>query len=790
MSLQRTILCGAKSIINECQSSKEVSKVTDNISSAIKKSFEQMPDFFERVSPESNFHKLSENTKKQIIDIKEKIWQNLKKENKLQSFAKHEELIENIIKYCPDETHIIHILHNTKNYAKFCKIINNLNKSFKHVTSTNPSDKSHLTSKFALMSIFHPENFSAFVKSKASTEILSGKIDINYLKNIKISDKIDEDFLYKLFDDLEKNTNEKLTKLGIDKEAVNKYLKICDDEVCKDSKFIDRFIEELKNINDPELANKFLKSFNFDENFTEKNINSFRALLEETIENPDLMKKILRIKTPILPAGMQKIADIFNNKTQLKITDELFDYYIKLTEKHPQDFPEYCLLSMNDFLNIKGTNEKMLKKFIGEILKQKDSVSISPYLFNISETNLPYLKMCLKNNNINSESLKKLLLLDSMPQFKNPSTWKNLDTMYNKHYKPICDFLEKHYKNKQEAPYLALTLLNIKRTQPEKWQQLIDSKLFKHIDDGKVNARILNCINEQSNIMPEILEDLQALNKGQSIIKKFNSTKDVLKQTKPGSVISVKGKMYINNDGKLERWNMTEEKFNELFPLVNRFSTSQGRDDCYLITSLTSLYKNPKTRGIYYKCFEQKGDDILVTIPAYKDYHGTIVFPKGEIELGQHSADAPKHIQMLERTYERTSLRRKSDGFIDENPLTTNNLDKLNQRIRTGYFKDVINDFLCEQRQQGKTTTRIFLSKEKDKYKEIITNFINNPKYIMTYGTKRTNDNTGHALSLRAYNPKTDEVSFSDPQQAGVFYQKPLNEWLKDVYQILVTRIK
>ena len=79
--------------------------------------------------------------------------------------------------------------------------------------------------------------------------------------------------------------------------------------------------------------------------------------------------------------------------------------------------------------------------------------------------------------------------------------------------------------------------------------------------------------------------------------------------------------------------------------------------DCYFISVLKSLYQNPKTRGAYYKMFEQKGNDICVTIPAYKGYKGEIRFKDGKIDFSAGSARAAKHVLMLERTYARTALR-------------------------------------------------------------------------------------------------------------------------------------
>lgn len=328
------------------------------------------------------------------------------------------------------------------------------------------------------------------------------------------------------------------------------------------------------------------------------------------------------------------------------------------------------------------------------------------------------------------------------------------------------------------------SVIDTRLNNPEQYQKLVDSKILDLVKEKKISPRIL--ANLHKNFTPEVYSDVQKLLNGESLIKKFDSTKDILRKTTAGDVISVNGKMYINNDGKLEPWKMNEEKFNELFPLVDRFSTRQGKDDCYFITVLNSLYQNPKTRGNYYKMFEQKGDDILVTIPAYKDYLGTVKFPKGEIKIDAtcNNADAAKNVQMLERAYSRTAVRTSENTPIGQNPITTEDLNYLQNRIESGHIKNVFRELYPSAAQNPQ---KVII--DKAQITSALENYSQNPRYIITHGYLPEGRQTGHANSIKSYDPKTQTVTLTDPEEAGVQHTQSLKDFLSTAWSIVVSRV-
>jgi hypothetical protein len=287
----------------------------------------------------------------------------------------------------------------------------------------------------------------------------------------------------------------------------------------------------------------------------------------------------------------------------LCVTDELFEYFLKFEEANPSP---WSLKNFNNLIHYTNGDVTFAKEAFENISKQKDGASI---LFDLSENisthNIDYAKHIIpKDWKITSEIQTKIYLSNNKI-FKDPKNWGQIDTIYNETYMR----LSKIFGNTAEGEYHAGRIAKLKIDNPELYKYLEDNHIIDLASQGKINPRILSSFGHQNltKFRREIIEDAQKLSKGESLIKHFDTTKDIIKKTQSGDVISVQGKMYINNNGKLEPWNMTEEKFNELFPLVDRFSTHQAIDNCYFIAPLNSLYENPKTRGAYINFLNKKG---------------------------------------------------------------------------------------------------------------------------------------------------------------------------------------
>ena len=738
------------------------------------------PDLQNKLAPNAKYHGYSGEIKELISNLRNRILQFSRQKNNPKIFENNESFISVLVTHCDDEKIIGTIFENMKNYNTFVKSAGKLNSILKNVLCRNLYEKNKITINLTLMSLFNKKSFKALIGSAGFDEILTKRLNFSYLKDIKPLDNIDDNFFYKLFENIENSTNERLVKSGIDIEAANKFIKLADEEICKNPKVLEDYITRLEKAKNPELINEFLNKFELTEdNFTFTK-DKFLNILDMCERSPEVIKKALKIQN-VSPFTINSAINLLD-KEDSKITDEVFKYYLSLTKNHPQCCTPSTLIDINSFLSKEGTDEKLLKEIFEKTIKTKNYDAFTRIAFFTNKKNIGYLKKCLNNETLDVESLFKLKIMGINSDYEN-----QLDVICEKLFRPLLKVFKKHSPSSKECDFIVGDIVKMKFENPEAFKKLEDSKILDLVLQERINPRILTQCSRTGELTPEILSDVYKLLNGESLIKKFDSVRDIIKNTSPGDVASVKGKLYINNNGKPENWNMSEEKFNELFPLVDRFSTLQGREDCYLISVLNSLYYNPKTRGCYYKMFEQKGNDIFVTIPAYKNYGGAIKFSDGEIQLHLYSADAAKNVQMLERAFAKTSFRDACHMKIanSEDPLTSDNLDYLQRRIFGGNPKDVLAELLSDLIVDGRCVVQTI--KDKTKIQSFLENFGQNPRYMINE-TFLTGRNSGHAVSIKGYEPESKTVTVIDPSCSGIEEKVPLNSLLKDIYSIIVTR--
>ena len=182
--------------------------------------------------------------------------------------------------------------------------------------------------------------------------------------------------------------------------------------------------------------------------------------------------------------------------------------------------------------------------------------------------------------------------------------------------------------------------------------------------------------------------------------------------------------------------------------------------------------------------FEQKGDDICVTIPAYKDYCGEVRFPNGQIKVQDFHAQAAKNVQMLEQAYGRTALRTPQQVKSQEilNPLTTDNLEFIQDRIKSGFLNSAMRELLPKN-------ALIRFYNDKNRIKDILKDFANDKRTIIQEGSLlRAGGNVGHARTVAGYNPLTKTVTLIDPNQTAVEETVPLDEFMEKLCSIIVAR--
>lgn len=698
--------------------------------------------------------------------------------------------LKNLVELNPNYEYISKLVKYSGDFNKYALLKSKLNKNF--VPNLKGKIPEKIRQNLAMMQIYNPEKYEAFIKSKGYKEIVNKKLDIAYLKDITPSTKMDDKFFYDLFDNLEKSTNLRLKNIkNINTSLAQKYITAFDENISKDSTLLDKLLKEIEQTKNPKLLNKILKEF--EDCTTPASSAQIRKIINISEENPKLVNKILDMKN-VYPSDAEYILNLLKGKEN-HISEEMLDYIIKYQQKNPNVFAAYNIGGVNKFLQATNKDENLLKSVL-KLAEEKQDKNLLNIIYSITPNNIGYLKENIKLGKLDNEFITKLQIMAQGEIFKDPKNWQIADDVYKETYLPFKEILSNSSTPFRKG-FIADLLSEMRISNPEQYKKLEDLGILKLIKEKKIDSRIVLGLRPNKDFVPEVYEDLKLLQSGKSIIKKFDNFDKILTKTKAGDVVSVKGKLYINNDGKLERWNMTEEKFNDLFPLVDRFTTRQGIEDCYFISAMDALYKNPKSRGSYYKMFEQKGDDIYVTIPAYKDFQGTIKFPNGKIDVTSLSADGAKHIQMLEQTYARTALRNLPRVPASKDPLTTNNLYYLNDRNKGGFSKDVIQEVLLYNNNiqrnniKRKINTYTCQNVSPDAVDKFFEHYNSKSKDIIcNIGILPPGANTGHALQVIAYNPKTKNFQIVDPNFCGLQEEYTLENISPKLYKIWMTYLK
>ena len=699
--------------------------------------------------------------------------------------------LKNLVEVNPNYEYISKLVNNTEDFNKYALAKNKLNKNF--VPKLKGKIPEKIRQNLAMMRVYNPENYKAFIKSKGYKDIIDKKLDLVYLKDITPDSKVDDKFFYDLFYNLEQKTNLRLKNIkNLDASLAQKYIKNFDENISKDSMFLDKLLKDLEATKNVEVTNKILKEF--EDCMTPSSVSQIRSVINLSEENPKLVNKIFDMKD-VYPSDAEYILNLLKGKEN-QISEEMLDYIIKYQQKNPNVFAAYKIGGVNKFLQATNKDENLLKSVL-KLAEEKQDRNLINIIYSITPNNIGYLKESIKLGKLDEEFITKLQIMGTSEIFKDPKNWAIADDIYKETYLPFKKVLSNSstpfYKD-----YIASSLAEIRAANPEQYKKLEDLGVLKFIKDKKIDPRIVLGLHGNKDFVPEVYEDLKMLQSGKSIIKKFDNFDKILTKTKAGDVVSVRGKLYINNDGKLERWNMTEEKFNDLFPLVDRFTTKQGSDDCYLISAMDSLYKNPKSRGSYYKMFEQKGNDIYVTIPAYKDFKGTIKFPDGKINITSLNADGAKHIQMVEQAYARTALRRQKRVPTGQDPLTTDDLFYLVNRNRTGNVSDVMEEVLLFnnniQKYNPKRKINTYIARNKVS-SDVVNNFFENnntaQNVICNIGLLLDpGSGLGHAMQLKSYNPVTKTFQIVDPTFCGLQETYSLDEISSKLYEIAMTHLK
>ena len=389
-----------------------------------------------------------------------------------------------------------------------------------------------------------------------------------------------------------------------------------------------------------------------------------------------------------------KLANAMKDKNKSKrIIDRINLYYKEYNQT------TFCLTA-DEILN---ATDEQVKKIVKKDKLYEEFIDVSKLSF-LDNEKLNRLKDVIKHELENGipdkDAFVKLLKANSQNQ-DNVIAIINNENLYEKAYSAITE-LDKVFKGK--ANYYNLGgLIDIMINDPEKYQKIADSGIFDLINDGKLNPIVLRKLGVNSDLTPNMYKDLETVKSGKNIVPEFpegTDLKTAFEKSETGDAVEVGNKMYINDGKQLTEWNMTKEKYLDLFPPVLRFATCQGSlGDCYLVQALGLSMDNPQARAKFLQSFHLDGDDVIVTIKGLGDYNPSREYKNGNIKLAENNkhVDGCKGLQMYEQAYAHLAMRSnaiknlKSNQSKEINPVIEDT-DKIMDRASSGTSAQAFSD--------------------------------------------------------------------------------------------------
>ncbi len=507
----------------------------------------------------------------------------------------------------------------------------------------------------------------------------------------------------------------------------------------------------------------------------------------------------------------------------------------------------------NILLAEKMYNDQMFASLMIKFLEvtNKGNLPLAEKLYN--DNKLPKKEMIdiLKNTGMENLPLAEILYnkgeFDIICQILQATKDKNIPL--EKFNDDTINRIKELYSNLQGNHFnLSADLIDLTANCPEKSQHIMESGIFGMINNGTISTDILKLLNKNSDFSEDIYSDLAIVQNGKSIVPEFPAGIDLneaFAQSKAGDAVEIGKKMYINDGTSLVEWKMTKEKFLELFPPVERFATMQGQTgDCYLLSPLSHIMRNPNTRAELYKSFEFDGKDVTVTVKGYENYNGSYTFDGGKLgnKDSYRLANACDGIKMYEFTYAKVALRTtgglypgtmkmndlmdRIDGgrqsrtiseilgyehgsrFIEEfsnaedleqtgffnvipykDPVTSEVSMKDIKNLSPDNFNKILDNYDIDF---GKTPLSLSLL-DGDKLETILARAANSNNFILEFGTlsdiPEYNIRNHHAHSIIGYDPINKMVQISQPHNYAITTEIPLDVLRKTLSNITYTKI-
>jgi hypothetical protein len=160
--------------------------------------------------------------------------------------------------------------------------------------------------------------------------------------------------------------------------------------------------------------------------------------------------------------------------------------------------------------------------------------------------------------------------------------------------------------------------------------------LMELVQEGSISNTALKYVCAEGMMSDSLEKDIDTIyyakadgvDVNERYVPRRNSKEEGLENSEIGDVFEVEGEnnIYIKNkNGEAEQLKLDKETFIELFPIGERFATSQGgAGDCYYLSAINALMDNPNSRADVLQCFSKNENGIQIKFPK-SDYVYTSV---------------------------------------------------------------------------------------------------------------------------------------------------------------------
>lgn len=258
---------------------------------------------------------------------------------------------------------------------------------------------------------------------------------------------------------------------------------------------------------------------------------------------------------------------------------------------------------------------------------------------------------------------------------------------------------------------------------------------------------------------------------------------------KHGDTFGVGNTLFINNDGKLERLNMTPKCYSVIFPQKpKQCSQSKQIGDCWLIATINGLLRKPKGKIGILRTLGQADNDLYVKLPSM-----SVFFKNGKPIKSKTGANL-KGADGLQIIEEAVAMKRTKGATIDA--LHTSRvlgIDTLMRALNKGAQAEALHQFFPDIKPK-------IIYRNKKQQKQILKNSsnknnvfigISTESYEMSSKEKDINKlYPRHSYSINSYNKENKQVELQDPYKPNKPFFMNIDELMEYPFTLTYAKLK